>query len=312
MHQRAILRAVVFVCVTAVSAVGWAGAQARVRGQVVDSAGNPVAGATVMIMAVEKSEHSRRIDVAPDGTFKAIIMDATKHYRFVVGAPGYVPHEHPFKVAAGSSDNTFTFTLITEDEQRAQDRASRDSLPGYRELAEARALLAAGKHTEAGAKLEAAVALVPDLVDGWHGLAQMAYQSGDFKTALGKAERCLEIDDEALPCLAIATNSAKEIGDDVAYQRHSSRYAALNPDDPATIFNRAVEHLNAMDDAAARPILEQCLEVDPDFPKCLFEYGMLLLRSGDIEGAKTKLMRYLAVAPDGPDAATAAETVKYL
>ena len=70
--------------------------------------------------------------------------------------------------------------------------------------------------------------------------------------------------------------------------------------------------LNTMDDEGARPLLEQCLEVDPAFAKCLFEYGMLLLRTGDLEGAKAQLEKYLEVAPDGPDAAAAAETVKYL
>jgi Flp pilus assembly protein TadD len=91
-----------------------------------------------------------------------------------------------------------------------------------------------------------------------------------------------------------------------------TRYQELNPDDPATLFNQAVEHLNAMDDEQARPFLEQCLEVDPDFPKCIFEYGMVLLRSGDLEGAKAQFEHYLEVAPDEVDAATARETVKYL
>ena len=39
---------------------------------------------------------------------------------------------------------------------------------------------------------------------------------------------------------------------------------------------------------------------------------MILLRSGDIEGSKANLQKYIEVAPDGPEAITAAETVKYL
>jgi Flp pilus assembly protein TadD len=91
-----------------------------------------------------------------------------------------------------------------------------------------------------------------------------------------------------------------------------ARYQELNPDDPATLFNQAVEYLNAMDDEAAKPLLQKCLEVDPNFPKCLFEYGMLLLRSGDLQGAKQHLEHYLEVAPNGDDADTARETIKYL
>jgi tetratricopeptide (TPR) repeat protein len=91
-----------------------------------------------------------------------------------------------------------------------------------------------------------------------------------------------------------------------------ARYQALNPDDPATLFNQAAEFLNALDDEHARPLLERCLAVDPAFPQCLFEYAMVLLRSGDLGGAKAHLQRYLEVAPDGRDAAAASETVKYL
>ena len=60
------------------------------------------------------------------------------------------------------------------------------------------------------------------------------------------------------------------------------------PRRPATVFNQAAEYLNALDDEKARPLLEQCLEIDPDFPECLFEYGMVLLRTGDLEGAKAR------------------------
>ena len=90
------------------------------------------------------------------------------------------------------------------------------------------------------------------------------------------------------------------------------RYQEANPDDPASLFNQAVVFLNAMDDEKAKPLLEQCLDVDPEFPKCLFEYGMVLLRGGDTDGAKAKFEKYLEVAPDGEDAVTASETVKYL
>ena len=130
--------------------------------------------------------------------------------------------------------------------------------------------------------------------------------------ALKSATSCLEHDAENMKCLAIAANSSKELGDVEAHHAYMARYQALNPDDPATLFNQAAEFLNALDDEHARPLLERCLAVDPAFPECLFEYAMVLLRSGDLEGAKAHLQRYLEVAPDGPDAAAARETVKYL
>ena len=115
-----------------------------------------------------------------------------------------------------------------------------------------------------------------------------------------------------LECLAVAANAAGMLGEIEAEEAYLARYQELNPGDPATVFNQAVVFLNTMDDAGARPLLEECLALDPEYSKCLFEYGMLLLRAGDLEGAKTHLEKYLEVAPDGPDAQAARETVKYL
>ena len=129
---------------------------------------------------------------------------------------------------------------------------------------------------------------------------------------MANAQSCLEIDSESVRCLAIAANAAKALGDLEAHSAFLSRYQEANPDDPAALFNQAVEFLNKLDDERARPLLEKCLEADPDFAKGLFEYGMLLLRSGDMEGAKAKLQRLIEVAPDSENAATARETIKYL
>ena len=157
-----------------------------------------------------------------------------------------------------------------------------------------------------------AVAARPDLTGAWVTLSEIAYDRGEPEKALEYARSCLSEDPEAVPCLAAAANAAIKCGEETAYKDYMARYTALNPDDPAAIFNEAAEYLNAMDDEQARPRLEHCLEVDPDFPKCLYEYGMLLLRAGELEQAKTTLEHYLEVAPDGPDAAAVAETVKYL
>ncbi len=43
---------------------------------------------------------------------------------------------------------------------------------------------------------------------------------------------------------------------------YMARYQELNPDDPTILFNEAAVFLNKMDDDGARPLLEQCLEVD--------------------------------------------------
>ena len=289
-----------------------AGPQARVSGIVVGTDGAPVSGAKIVITSEELPKYSKELVTKDDGEFKVLILDATKTYLFTVTADGYLTYNEEIKVPVGTTDNDFTFELTTPKERATKQQKEIMEQPGYKEYGEAKDLLAEGKSAEARVRLEDALAEVPDLVEALEVMAGIDYDSGDNELALATAKRCLEIDDESLKCLAVASNAAAAVGDTESQQAYLATYQELNPDDPATIFNQAVGFLNKMDDENARPLLEECLAVDDTFPKCLFEYGMLLLRSGDLEGAKAQLERYLEVAPDGPDAATAAETVKYL
>jgi tetratricopeptide (TPR) repeat protein len=289
-----------------------AGPQARVSGIVVGTDGAPIAGAKITITSEELPKYLKEIETGPDGEFKVLILDATKVYVFATTADGFLDYSEEIKVAVGTTDNFFTFELATPQERAEARKQEVMEQPGYKEYGEAEKLLEAGQTAEARAKLEEALDAVPDLIEALEILAGVDYDSGDNELALASAERCLEVDDESLRCLAVAANAAGNLGRDEANADYLARYQELNPDDPVTVFNQAATHLNQMDDDGARPLLEECLSIDPEFAKCLFEYGMLLLRTGDLEGAKAMLEKYLEVAPDGPDATTASETVKYL
>lgn len=303
----------VFVLVIGTAAsLALASGQARVSGTVVDTTGKAVAGATITVTCPEAPTFKKVLEAEQNGDFRLLLLDATKSYNFHVQAPGYAPYDHLIKVGVGTMDNEFTFSLQSDSEAAAAQQQAILQQPGYKELEEGLALLRSGQMDAARAKFSEAVAAVPGLAAAWSGLADIDYRSGNHAAALKYATSCLEHDAENMKCLAIAANSSKELGDLEVHHAFMARYQALNPDDPATLFNQAAEFLNALDDEHARPLLERCLAVDPAFPECLFEYAMVLLRSGDLEGAKAHLQRYLEVAPDGPDAAAASETVKYL
>ncbi len=295
--------------ILASSSLAPAAAHARIRGRVVDSGGEPVAGAVITLYAEQVTDPVKVLETEADGSFKALIMDATRAHRMVVQAPGFAAYEKSFKVPAGSTDTEFEVVLVSEEQQARQAAAQ---LPGMAEYEEGRRLLETGDTEAAEDQLKAAVAARPDLAAAWVTLAEIAAGRGEHEEALRYARSCLAEDPEAVPCLAAAANAAVKCGEQEAYKEYMARYSELNPDDPAAIFNEAADFLNAMDDDKARPLLERCLEVDPDFPKCLYEYGMLLLRAGELAEAKATLQHYLEVAPDGPDAAAVAETVKYL
>ena len=312
MRQLANLSFVAALVVSAAASSALASTQARVSGTVVASTGQPIAGATITVTSPEAPTYRKVLETEADGSFRLLLLDATKTYLFHTEAPGYVPLDREIKVGVGTMDNEFTFTLVSERESMAARQEAILEQPGFKEHSEGLDLLKAGDLDAARAKFAAAVAAVPDLAPAWGALADIDYRKGDYSSALANAQKCLEHDDESLQCLAIAANAARELGEDQAQHDYMVRYQELNPDDPASLFNQAAEYLNALDDEHARPLLEQCLEIDPDFPACLFEYGMVLLRSGDLEGAKAQLERYLEVAPDGPNASAARETIKYL
>ncbi len=308
-----LLRSLVGLAATGlVATVAVAGAQARLRGKVVDGTGAPVPNATVAITTDEIAGFRKEVEVHTDGTFTAVLLDATRHYVFHVEAPGFVPRDEPFKVPVGSTQNEFTLTLTSVEQARKVGGPELALEPGYAELGEARDMLARGKKAEARDALERAVAVDPKLLLGWSSLAQLEMDMGDARAALDSATHCLELDQESVSCLEVAANAAAALGLADQHRGFVERYQKLNPNDPAALFNEAVVYLNSMDDDAARPLLERCLASNPDFGKCLFQYGMLLLRAGDLEGAKGRLQHYLEVAPEGPDAATVREILKNL
>lgn len=304
--------AAIVAAVALVSPTAWGSVQARVSGVVADTAGNPIPKAKVTITCPEMQAFRKEMTTDKKGRYKVLLLDATKTYYYTVEADGYQTYETQKKVPIGSSDNQIDFTLKSVQEALAEQQQDVREQPGFKALEEGFALAQQGQLEEARVKIETATEVMPDSIQAWTMLCQVEYELGDNEASLAHAEKCLQLDDESTDCLAVAANSAQNLGDTDKHAMYIERYQQLNPDDPATVFNQAVTYLNALDDEQARPLLEQCLELDPDFPKCLYEYGMLLLRTGDLEGAKQHLQRYLEVEPDGEDAATAAETLKYL
>lgn len=308
-------RTAVVVLIIGISLVGSlasASTQARVAGIVVDTAGAPIQGATITVTCPESASYEKVLESDAQGRFRILLLDATKIYVFSTEAPGYTGDVREIKVGVGTMENEFTVQLQSQQESAEAEREAIFEQPGYKEYKEGRELFNSGDFEGARVKYAEAVAAVPDIAPAWAGLADIDYRNSDYSSAMDAAKTCLEYDDQNAKCLAIAANSAKELGDAEAEALYMHRYQELNPDDPTSLFNQAAEYLNALDDDKARPLLEQCLEIDPEFPECLFEYGMVLLRAGDLEGAKDQLNKYLEVAPDGKDATAASETVKYL
>ena len=290
----------------------FAQAQGRVRGTVTDSAGSPIANATVIITCPDVATYRKEVTSDDKGIFTMLIVDATKRYLFHVEAPGYQAIEQLHKPLIGAQTLEIAFPLksIQQVQKEAEEQAL--SQPGIKELREGKELLDAKDISGARAKFAAAASLKPDLYLAWYELARLDLDSGKADDALANAEKCLQISANFAQCLGLAANACKAKGDMAGFEKYMAAYKLANPMDPVIFFNEAATFLNKNDDAAAKPLLEQALAVDDAFPPALFELGMVYLRAGDSAKAKELLQKFLSVAPDHKDAAMARDMLKYL
>jgi Tfp pilus assembly protein PilF len=290
----------------------YAQAQGRIKGDVTDYAGKPIAGAKVTVTCSEIATYKKEITANKNGEFSVVFVDATKRYTFRIEAPGFQGSETVHKPLIGGETLNVDFKLKTVDQVQKEQEQDALSQPGYKELAEARDALNQGKRDEARVKLRAAAAAKPDLYVAWHELGRLDYEDKKWADAEANAQKCLDIKPGDAPCLAIALNSSKEAGDTAAYEKYLAAYKVANPGDPGMMFNEAAAYLNKGDDAGAKPILEKILETDPEYPDALFQLGMVYLRGGDNAKAKELLQKFLKVAPDHREAPSATEMLKYL
>ncbi len=287
-------------------------ATGRIKGTVVDTTGNPIAGAHVTVTCSELATYKKEITADKRGEFSILFVDATKRYLFHIEAKGYQGKEETQKPPIAAETLAVTFTLKSVQEvQKDQDQRALVQ-PGYKELAEAKTALDQGKRDEARAKLKAAAVAKPDLYVAWLELGRLDYEDKKWADAQASAEKCLELKPGDMSCLAIALNASKEAGNKEAYEKYLAAYKLANPSDPGMMFNEAASYLNKGDDAGAGPILEKILEADPEYPDALFQLGMVHLRAGDNAKAKELLQKFLKVAPDHREAPSATEMLKYL
>jgi Tfp pilus assembly protein PilF len=295
-----------------VPALLFAQAQGRIKGEVTDTSGKPIVGASITVTCPDITTYKKELTTDKRGEFSVLFVDSTKKYLFHVEAKGFQATENLHKPPIGQETLNVEFKLKSVAEVQKEQSEKVMEQPGYKEFGEAREALAAGNRAEARAKLLAAVEAKPDLYPAWVELARIDYEDKKWADARSNAEKCLQVKAGDTTCLAIALNSSKEAGDTAAYEKYLAAYKLANPDDPSMMFNEAAEFLNKGDDAGAKPILEKILESDPEYPDALFQLGMVYLRAGNNAKAKDLLQKFLKVAPDHKDAPSATEMLKYL
>jgi len=293
-----------------------AGAQARLKGKVTDSAGKPIEGVAVTVTTPALRTFKMSLKSDKKGDWGTIVNDATMPYHVKFEKEGYVPSEADKKVPVGDT-GVVDVRLLTTAEAGAAAGAAGAAAPSPSDQAavifnEGVDLLGAGNKPAAEAKFLEAVAKNPDLPQGWSALAALAYEKKDWAKTLEYGQKTLDLDPSATNLYGMLATAAKQSGDAKAAAEWEAKYAEANPDTPEILYNKGVEAYNAKKMKDAEANLQKAVEAKPDFALAHFWLGMVSFNQNKKAAAKEHLEKYLELEPSGSEAPTAKEILPLL
>jgi tetratricopeptide (TPR) repeat protein len=298
------------VAVLAFAANAFAVGQARLTGKVLDGVTKqPIANAVITVKATEGKSFNETYKAKKDGAYAIFLLDGTLRYEFTWSAPGYKPFSDVMKLNL-SEPNIRDVSLNPEGATTAvsipADQIKID--PAVAAFNEGATLANEGKHAEAVAKFEEAVAANPALTQGWQALARMSVRTKSWDRAIAAAQKALEADSEDSDMFAVLFESYTAKGD----KAKAAEFKTKLPANAGMLFNDAARAINAGKDSEAEPLLKQAITADDKFAPAYYELGMLYVRAGKNADARDALTKYLEIEPDGKDAPTAKEMLKYV
>jgi tetratricopeptide (TPR) repeat protein len=302
---------------TALAAFGFAvvlfaGAQARLKGRVTDTAGNPIEGVTITLTTPNLRIFKVNLKTDKKGEFGTIVNDATMPYHLKFEKEGFVPSEADKKIPVGDVgvvDAKLQSTAEAGQAARGRGAAAGPSPTEQAALVfnEGVDLLTAGKKAEAEAKFLEAVGKNPDLPQGWQALAVLANEKKAWAKTLEYGQKALELDPSLTALYGTLANAATQSGDKKAAAEWEAKYAEANPDTPEMLYNRGVEAYNNKKVKDAEALLTKAVEAKPDFAIAHFWLGMASFNLNKKGAAREHLEKYLELEPNGAEAATAKE-----
>lgn len=245
---------------------------AVIAGRVTDTAGNPIEGAVVEIVSLDRGD-SKSLRTDGDGDFLGRGF-RPEVYLIRASAEGFLPVEQQVKANLGM--NTVDITMAPGSVQPDVDYGVLNDLYD-------RAFKAYGAANESNAQgdWEQARTLVQELLPGMEGLTspeantmrESAYE------ILGRAEM--------------------ELGNDEASIAAWDAILEANPDSVVANVWAAQVHTRAQNFEAALPYLKRAAELAPDDPGIQYNAGAVMLQQGEVEPGIAAMERALELRPEG-------------
>jgi tetratricopeptide (TPR) repeat protein len=170
----------------------------------------------------------------------------------------------------------------------------------------------AGKHDEAIAKFNEALAINAKCNDCYDNIGFSYVQKKDYDEAEEAYKKALEVkedDPAAYNGLANLYNAERKFDDAAKASAKATELSAsgstLVGGNADALFNQGVILWNGGKIPEAKKAFEAAVQANPNLAEAHFQLGMALVNEGNMAGAATEFDTYLRLAPSGPNAATA-------
>jgi tetratricopeptide (TPR) repeat protein len=177
---------------------------------------------------------------------------------------------------------------------------------------DALALSNAGKHDEAIAKFNEAIAINAKCNDCYDNIGFSYTQLKQYDKAEEAYKKAIEVkadDGAAYNGLANLYNAQRKFDDAAKASAKATELmgsgSALQGGNADALFNQGVILWNGGKTAEAKTAFEAAVKANPNMAEAHYQLGMAMVSSGDNAGAVTEFESYLKLAPSGPNAATA-------
>jgi len=289
-----------------------------VKGVVVDDKGQPVDGAKVTIEMSGGTGRRFETKTNKKGEFIQIGLQSGA-YKLTAEKDKLASGPATVNVRVNSPGEAQlilgTAGAATSKEGQAKALAMKKSFD------EGVALSQAGKHDEAIAKFNEAIAANPNCYDCYNNIGYSYSQKKDWTNAEAAYKKSTEVkpdDANAYNGLATVYNAERKFDEAAAASAKATQLGgggaagAAGGGNADALYNQGVILWNSGKVAEAQKAFEGAVQANPSHAEAHYQLGMALVNQGNMAGAATEFETYLKLAPEGPNAATAKSLVAQL
>jgi tetratricopeptide (TPR) repeat protein len=264
------------------------------RGRVVDTEGNGVAEATVLVELRGELTRTYELKTNKSGEYLQVGLYPGL-YRFVASKETYQASFVEHRVTLGDQTKIPEITLKTSDEVAKEEGQPAAALK--EKFTRAVGLARSDQLDEAEALFEEILAGAPEVPEVHQNLGYIHARREDWSSAEASYLKALELRPGDADATSGLTVVYMESGQEQKAQELVNQAVGENPEDAEAQFNRGVFLLTSGDSVEAISAFEAALAADSAMAEAHYHLGTLLVGQGKVPEAIQHLETYLSLDP---------------